>query len=121
MSPFIKDGDILTISPFNNGSLGLGQTIAFVHPTNGRLTIHRIIGRSKNRYLLKGDNIFGIDGLVSQEYILGVVSYVERNDKSFTLNLGWVGIIIAFCSRINIFPFILWSWRWGKRFLYRQK
>jgi hypothetical protein len=121
MSPFIKDSDIVTISPLNNGSVGLGQTLAFVHPGNGRLAIHRVIGRSKDRYLLKGDNIFAVDGLVKHEYILGVVSCVRRNGKAFTLGLGWEKVIIAFCSRIKLFPLILGGWRWGKRLWHRQK
>ena len=115
MSPFIKDGDILTISPFNNGPVRLGQTIAFLHPGNGKLTIHRIIGISRYRYFLKGDNIFGVDGWVDRECLLGAVSRVQRNSKSLTLSLGWERVIIAFFSRTKLFPLILWGWRWGKQ------
>lgn len=120
MAPFIKDNDMLTISPLNTSLVGLGKIVAFLHPDNGKLVIHRVIGRSKRGYFLKGDNIFGIDGLVGRENILGTVSLVQRNGRPLILGLGWERVIIAFFSRIKLFPMILWSWRWSKR-LWQQK
>ncbi len=117
MFPFIKDGDILTISAVNKSSMRFGRISAFVHPGNGKLAIHRIIGMNKGGYLLKGDNIFDIDGTVSRENILGTVSSVQRSGRSFTFGLGWERVIIAFLSRMKIFPLALRFWSWNKQLL----
>src|SRR4030042_2785426 len=44
MSPFIKDGDVLTIAPLQGSSPRFGDVMVFTHPTTGKLVIHRLIG-----------------------------------------------------------------------------
>ncbi|MHC4124557.1 MAG: hypothetical protein ACYSSI_13355, partial [Planctomycetota bacterium] len=74
MSPFIKNGDVVTISPLSNSStIGLGRIAAFAYPMTRRLIVHRIVGRRFNNYIIKADTSPKIDGLVSRENILGIV------------------------------------------------
>ena len=80
MSPFIKDGDVLTISPLSS-SPGIGDVVAFIYPETGRLVIHREIGKKGGSYLIKGDNALETDGLVHKENIFGFVKRVERKGK----------------------------------------
>ncbi|MCX5706131.1 MAG: S24/S26 family peptidase [Candidatus Omnitrophica bacterium] len=110
MQPFIKDGDIVTVSPANGAALGRGQTVAFIRP-GGKLVIHRIVACLENGYLIKGDSCFTNDGLVKKEDILGYVSEVKRNDRAIFLGLGRERVAIAVLSRIKILPCILWCWR----------
>jgi hypothetical protein len=111
MSPFIKDKDVVTIAPLSNPSIGLGTAVGFIHPATKRFIIHRLIAKSANSYLIKGDNILGTDSLVPRDNILGYVSKVERNGKRVFLSLGIERFLIAFLSRVKIFPIIFWSWR----------
>lgn len=99
MSPFIKDGDVVTISPPFNSSVGFGEMVAFICPGTGRLVIHRVVGKSGNYYLIKGDDIIKPDGLISEENILGRITEVQRNGKKAFLGLGPARFLIAFLSR----------------------
>lgn len=109
MSPFIKDGDVVTISPALNSSLGFGKSVAFIHPETKKLVIHRIVGKNWTGYLIKGDSATKIDGLIPRESILGVVTRVERKNKEILLGLGLERFIIAFLSKTRLLPFIFWS------------
>jgi len=98
MAPFIKDGDVVTISPLPS-SPGIGQVVASLHPETRRLAIHRVVGKKADAYLIKGDNASEADGLVRRENILGSVKRVERKGRKVSLCLGPERFIIAFLSR----------------------
>jgi len=55
MTPFIRDGDILTISPVSL-RLRRGDVVPFVNPSSNQLMVHRILDVSREGYLIKGDN-----------------------------------------------------------------
>jgi len=99
MLPFIKDGDTITIAPVSGGMPGLGDVAAFVAPDNGRLVVHRVVGKGKEGFLLRGDNATQTDGRVPEENILGRVVRVERNRKETWIGLGRERRLIAFLSR----------------------
>ena len=99
MSPFIRDLDVLTISPLKNKRPRIGDVVAFSHPENGRLAIHRIIKKTFTGWVVKGDNCQEADGLVATENIIGRVIRIERNKKKVKLGLGVSGRTIAFLNR----------------------
>lgn len=99
MSPFIKDGDDVTIFPLNGISPGLGNVVAFIHKGNGMLFIHRVVGKKGNAYLLKGDNATETDGLISGSDILGCVRMVERRGQRVFFGLGPERFLIAYLNR----------------------
>ena len=111
MSPFIKNDDVITISPLNKSSIIFGKSVAFIQPEKKKLTIHRVIGRNKNSCFTKGDNAFEIDGLVPLKNILGTVSKIERRHRKVFIGLGLSRFVIAFLSRMKILFFILCIWR----------
>jgi len=102
MSPFIKDGDDITLFPLNGISPGLGDVVAFIHKGNGLPFIHRVIGKKGNTYLLKGDNTTETDGLVSESDILGCVRMVERRGLRVFFGLGPERFLIAYLNRRGI-------------------
>lgn len=110
MYPFIKNGDIVTVSPPPAGDMSLGRAVAFVNPRTKKLAIHRIVGKKSDSYIIKGDAISSIDGFVPKKDILGCVSRVERGGKDFPLGLGIGRIMIAFLSKRNMLPLIFWFW-----------
>ena len=99
MSPFIKDGDVVTVSPFQGRKVRLGEVVAFISPQTQSLAVHRIISKQKTRFVLQGDNVPESDGTVSAEKILGFVEKVERQGKNINLGMGPERRVIAFLNR----------------------
>ena len=117
MSPFIKDGDVLTIAPVQASAPCFGDVVVFTHPNTGKLIVHRIIGKKSGSYLTKGDNAPEGDGLISGTAILGRVSKVERDGKKPFLGLGPDRFIIAFVIRTGLLPLLNPAWRFVRFFI----
>lgn len=100
MSPFIKPGDQLIITPINGNLLKLGQVVAFIHPGSNLCIVHRVIRRKGQDILIKGDNINNRDdGWTPKENILGTVNKVLRNGKRIRVGVNYGLAIIAVLSR----------------------
>jgi hypothetical protein len=100
MSPFIRDGDVLTLSPLKGYVPQLGDTVAFISPATESLLIHRVIGkRSGSRLVMKGDNLLEDDGPVPMMNIVACVLRVERGGKEASLGLGPERVLIALLNR----------------------
>jgi signal peptidase I len=112
MSPFIKDGDVITVSPMLHSSPGLGDVVAFTQKETGRLLIHRVIGKSRGSYLTRGDNAPEGDGFVNEANILGRVKKVKREKRKVLLGLGTEKFLIALFTRKGLFlSFVHPIWR----------
>jgi len=112
MSPFIKDGDLISVSPVSKVKPSLGKVVAFVQPVSGALIVHRVVGRRGTAFLIQGDNTGGKpDGLFQPEDILGCVTGVERNSRQVVVGLGPERFLIAYLSRSGLLRGLLWVWR----------
>jgi hypothetical protein len=112
MTPFIKDGDLIAVSPVSKARPALGMVVAFVQPTTGTLMVHRIVKVMEENYLIQGDNTGGKpDGLFRQEDILGCITRVERDGRRVVLGLGPERYLVAILSRSGILRGLLWVWR----------
>jgi hypothetical protein len=112
MSPFIKDGDVVTVSPLFGTAPHLGDVVAFIHPGTDKLVIHRVVGRKDDSCIIIGDNTFETNGPVSTGNILGRVTRVERGGKRIIVGLGLERYLIAFLSRSGLLSSVLppiWS------------
>lgn len=110
MTPFIRDNDLVIISPIHNSSIGFGQPAAFRNLRSGKLTIHRVLGKNNNTYLIKGDINFEIDGFIPKKNILGIITGIERRGRRIRLGFGPERFIIGFLSRLKILPICFWCW-----------
>ncbi len=99
MSPFVKDGDIITVSPLSGLSPRLGDVVAYISAETGRLIVHRVIGRRGECCLIRGDSAQEKQDCVAEAYILGRVTRVERNRKTVGLGLGPERRLIALLNR----------------------
>lgn len=112
MTPFIRDGDVITIA---SGRLRYGDVVAFVNPCHGKLTVHRIVHISHAGYLIKGDNSPEPDGRAPRSSIIGRVIRVEHSGRQVWLGLGIERIVIAFLSRRGWLTPLVWTvWRFIK-------
>lgn len=120
MSPFIKDGDVITVSPLSGALPRLSDVVAFIHPKTGRLVVHRMVGKKDNYFIVKGDNISDSDDLISRTNILGSVIKVERDGKKVFLGYGQERFLIAFLTRRGLlYPFLYPIWRIMRPFVRR--
>ncbi len=112
MSPFIKNKDVVTISPLQGKPPGLGHIIAFVHKETDGLCIHRIVRLKDSFYVTKGDNISETAEYVPRENILGLLTRVERTGKEVFLGLGPERLLIAYLGRRGLLlPLLLPVWK----------
>jgi len=120
MSPFIKDGDVITVSPLSHDSLCLGDVGAFVRPNRETVVVHRVIGEKGDHFLVKGDNTSDANELIPKANLSGRVTKVERNGKEVSLGLGPERYLISFLTRKNLLlpllsPLRRLVWRFVKR------
>jgi signal peptidase I len=112
MSPFIKDDDVITVSPLSNDSTRLGDVVAFIRSETKKLVIHRVVGKQGEYFHIKGDNIPDTDELIPEKNILGGVTKVERNGRKIYLGLGPERFLIASLTRRGLlFPLFHPMWR----------
>jgi signal peptidase I len=96
MSPFIRNEDVVTLSPLKNASPSVGDVIALALGEADKLRVHRVVGKKGDLYVTKGDNSSEADESVAIQNILGFVTRVERNGKDVFLGLGPERFLIAF-------------------------
>ena len=117
MSPFIKNGDIVTVTPLPDGSPRIGDVVAFIRPGAEKLIVHRVVWKKNGCFVIKGDNAPDTDGLIPGTNILGCVKKIERRGKKIIFGLGPERFLIAFLSRINFLLPMRYSASKLKRFL----
>jgi hypothetical protein len=112
MSPFIKDSDVVTISPMSESSPGFGDVIAFIHPKTDKFIIHRVVGKIGDACLVKGENALEPDGLIERKHIIGIITRVERKGRRVFFGLGPERFLIALLTRTNLLlPVLRPLWR----------
>jgi len=120
MSPFIRDGDVITVSPLKNGHISTGDVVAAFHSLNRKVFLHRVVRKIGNLYLLKGDNCPEADGMFPRENIMGKVTKIERSQRKKLFGLGAEKFVIAALSRNRYFISMIFSVR-KYMFLMRRK
>ena len=98
MSPFVKNGDIITISPLQNSPFRPGDIVAFFHPVTGKPFVHRVIWKKGSSLRIRGDSLLSDDGLIPESNIFGKVTKVERDGENIYLGLGIEKYLIALLS-----------------------
>ena len=99
MHPFIRDGDVITVSPLGEDSPSLGDVVVFVRREIEKLVVHRVIRIKGNSYFTKGDGTTGVDSLVPTVNVLGLVTRAERERKRVFIGLGPERFLIALLTR----------------------
>ncbi|MCJ7445741.1 MAG: S26 family signal peptidase [Methanotrichaceae archaeon] len=111
MFPFIIDGDVLILKKLETMPV-VGDVLAFIHPVNQTLVVHRVVNKLDEDYLMKGDYSSKSDGFVPEVNLLGIVYMVERNGKTVSIGLGWEKGIVAILSNKGLLqPFSVYCYR----------
>jgi signal peptidase I len=107
MTPFVRDGDVITVAPLRTGDPRLGDIVAFFSPGGEELIVHRVVRRRGEFSLIRADNKPEADGLLPRSRVLGKVSRIERKEKRVRLGLGFDRVLIATLSRLGwLMPFV---------------
>lgn len=120
MFPFIRNDDVITVHAMTGISPSVGDVVAYIHPRNGKLVIHRLIKRSCDDYLVKGDNSMEPAEIISLKHIIGVIRTVERKGVRVIFGFGPEKKLIAFSSRVANNGFLLGRLRKYCRILLRR-
>ncbi len=115
MTPFVRDGDVITVSPLSKRPIGTGEIVAYTHEKTGKLVVHRVIRKRGGAYLVRGDNARAFDELVPKRRLLGCVTAVERKGRKIRLGLGPERFLIALLNQhAPVMPILGPVWRWLK-------
>ncbi len=87
MHPFIKDGDILTVSPLRR-ALRVGDVAAYRVAGRPSLAVHRVTAVRGEVLILRGDNAGVDDDPVAGADVLGLVTRVERDGRTVHVAIG---------------------------------
>jgi hypothetical protein len=117
MTPFINDGDQITISPLFGRTPRVGEVIAFCHQDSNELVVHRVILCTKGNFVLKGDNESDNPGDQAPRIaIIGQVVRIDRGTRKVELGMGSERILVAWLSRKGwLIPLRRWLARFRKR------
>ncbi len=100
MAPFIRDGDVITVSPLGSRAPGAGDVVAFIHPETKLPCMHRVLSVRGDSFLIQGDNMpEKSDGMIPRKAIVGRVTCVERAGRRVRLGLGPERSLVALLSR----------------------
>nr|WP_279615074.1 S24/S26 family peptidase [Desulfospira joergensenii] len=107
MSPFIRDHNVIVLKPNTSDTqIKFGDIVAIFNKDQTRILIHRVIGKNKNRILIKGDNNIRPDGWYSKQDVLGIVDGIIGKGLIFKYT-PLVNIPAAIGSRTGLFNRIL--------------
>lgn len=103
MFPFIRDGDVISVTCHADGQPGIGDVIVFLQGADGRPIVHRLIDFRPGGYILKGDQypLSQSDGVIPKTHLIGIVSKIERKGKEVRFGLGLERFGIAWLSRLG--------------------
>ena len=101
MTPFIRDSDVVTISPLHGRRARFGEVVAYAGPTEG-LIVHRVVARRPGFYEIRADNSYAADGVVPAARVFGAVSRVERRGHRVRLGLGPERALVGVLVRLGL-------------------
>ena len=99
MTPFVRDGDVAFVTPTAGMGVGIGDVVCYETPS-GKLLLHRVIARDRDRLVAKGDALAFVE-TIDRTRLLGKVVAVERHGtiKRFDTQIArWRNHVIAALS-----------------------
>ncbi|MCU0242850.1 MAG: S24/S26 family peptidase [Vicinamibacteria bacterium] len=100
MTPFIRDGDLVTLVPLSGRRPGRGEVLACLH--QGRFVIHRLVGWSGACASTRGDVAPACDDPWAASALLATVARIERGARAIRWGLGPERLVIAWLSRLGL-------------------
>jgi hypothetical protein len=100
MSPWIRSGDVVTVTPVEDaGPVRSGTVAAFRLPGSETVRVHRLRTRTANGWVAQADRNRRPDGIIPESAIAGVVTAVERGGRRVYLPTGGTGLVLSRLTR----------------------
>ena len=121
MRPLIRRGDLLTVGPASEVSLG---DVLLVEGTDGRWVCHRLVEATVDTVTLRGDALLRPDRPLARDAVIGRVLAVTRDGRVRPIG-GVVGRLTrtaaaaSICGR-PVLPRLLEMHAWARRRLLRS-
>lgn len=82
MEPLIHDGKDNVVLKKPGGDFRIGDIVLYKR-NNGKLVLHRIIGKDENGFILRGDNQLLKEYGISESQIIAVLDSIEKNGRVY--------------------------------------
>ena len=117
MIPFLLDGDVVVVQPAASADVRTGDVICY-EPWPGRLFLHRVVARTVDGFVTKGDALTHSE-TIPHTALLGRVTRVDRAGRRRRLDTPLargVNRLVAALSPVlsGVLPVALWAWRRGR-------
>ena len=127
MTPWVRDGDILTIGKVDPGRLRIGDVV-FCRRSGGTALAHRLVRRTTGGrapfFVTRGDARWDEDEPFTAGQVLGRVSDVRRGARYWHLDfLQWRVLALVWVRLFPVPQYVAWlghrvlrrAWRWFDR------
>lgn len=114
MLRLVRPGDMIRTSASEEDVPRLGDLVVVPGPGEQRLLVHRVVAKTGEAMVVRGDNCRAADGLFAPQDIIGIVTRVERDGRSVWYGAGRLGRPVAFAVRHGL----IWRanrWYYGAR------
>jgi len=107
MAPLLRPGDVVWVEPVEEAALRLGDVVLVRRAAD--FVTHRLVERTPDGWIAKGDNLAAPDPAVSGQDILGRVYHVERAGRRIEENRpGWEPLSRRM-GRLAAFQYTVWK------------
>jgi signal peptidase I len=103
MAPFISDGDCVVINPCNS-EVSVGDVV-LLRSGDAILLLHRIIKKTRDGVVTRGDACLNDDGMSRYQDIIGKASKVEGR-KTSPLLFFPLGYLLSLVLRLRTYPWV---------------
>jgi len=102
MNPTLRPGDLLFVVPYLNNDIVRGDVVAFRHPDQARLVVHRVVSHiGVKGVITRGDNNDRNDPwILGPGQIMGRVAFLVRGNRHLPVHGGTRGAIL--CTRLKV-------------------
>lgn len=105
MTPFLRSGDVVTVAPVAFAAVRLGDVVAVEE--HGRLCVHRVVCRSAEHLVTRGDAAARRDPPAPAEALRGRVVRAAREGREVRLGLGPERWLLALASDSGVLGLVL--------------
>lgn len=102
MRPMLKFGDVITIKRFNRPLKK--YALPLYRRENGQFVLHRVVGKNKEGYIMRGDNQLSKEYGITDANILGEVIAFTSNGKQYKVtDFSYKVYCVLRCNFFTIF------------------